>query len=308
MRNSHLFFDIQSYLDSRGIPYKDSGDNVSSGWLGIQCPFCPDGDHEKHLGINLTSKAISCWRCGITGTVLKLIARLESGSTSKVLKQFTDGELPSFHTDYEVPSNQIAINQELLQYSEDELDSLHKSWLENRNFDPEFIFQKYKLKCFGPVGRYKLRLLIPFYRNKYMITFTTRDVTNLARSPYIHCNKKDSVVDPKRYLYNIDTVKDTALVVEGPTDVWRIGDGTVSTMGIKYIVEQLYLLKVKKVSRLFLMFDFEKYAQDAAEKLAYSASTFIPEVEIYELKEGDPADLTEQDAKALRREIFGKIY
>ncbi|RLC29188.1 hypothetical protein DRH13_06085 [Candidatus Woesebacteria bacterium] len=306
MRDSHLFFNIQSYLDNRGVPYKDSGDNVSSGWLGIECPFCPDGDHEKHLGVNLTSKVISCWRCGITGTVLKLVRRLEHGSISEVIRRFTDGELPSFHI--EEPSNLTVVNPELLEHSEDELDSLHRNWLESRKFDPEFIFEKYKLKCFGPIGRYKLRLFVPFYRNNYLITFTTRDVTNLAKIPYVHCDKKDSVVDPKRYLYNIDTVKDTALVVEGPTDVWRIGDGTVATMGIQHIVEQLYLLKIKQVRRLFLMYDFEKFAQDSAEKLAYAASTFIPEVEIYELSEGDPADLTEQDVKSLRREIFGKVY
>jgi hypothetical protein len=308
MRNKHLFFNIQSYLDHQGIPYKDSGDNVSSGWLGIECPFCPDGDHEKHLGINLTSKAISCWRCGTTGTVLKLIKRLERGSISESIKKFTEGELHDPHIDDSFPTSRIAIDRELLRYSEDKLSDTHKAWLESRDFDPEHIFQKYRLKCFGPVGRYKLRLLIPFYRNDYMITFTTRDVTGLAKVPYIHCDKKDSVVDPKRYLYNIDTVKDTAIVVEGPTDVWRMGDGTVATMGIQYIAEQLYLLKVKQVRRLFLIYDFERYAQYAAEWLAYSASTFIPEVEIYELSEGDPADLKQQDVESLRREIFGKIY
>jgi hypothetical protein len=87
-----------------------------------------------------------------------------------------------------------------------------------------------------------------------------------------------------------------------------MGDGTVATMGIQYIAEQLYLLKVKQVRRLFLIYDFERYAQYAAEWLAYSASTFIPEVEIYELSEGDPADLKQQDVESLRREIFGKIY
>jgi hypothetical protein len=43
----------------------------------------------------------------------------------------------------------------------------------------------------------------------------------------------------KETLYNLDNAKDgTAIVVEGPIDVWRIGDGAVATFGVIYTQKQ----------------------------------------------------------------------
>ena len=303
-------FKVRSYLDSRGISYQEEGKNISDGWIGIECPFCPDGDPSNHLGINIISKNISCWRCPASGSVLKLIKKLEPRLSKKALSelvnQFSDREIP---IDEPTEINiKRSMTSDAITDSIDELLPLHRGWLDSRNFDPEYIFKKYGLKCFGPIGKYKHRLLIPYYRHKRIITFTTRDVTNLSKTPYMHCPTEESVVEPKRYLYNLDTVKDTAIIVEGPTDVWRIGDGCVATMGITFMVEQLVLLKLRKVQRAFFMFDFEKFAQDSAENFSFAASTFIPHVEVLELDEGDPADLTTMDVKAIRRDIFGKNF
>ena len=271
----------------------------------MECPFCPDGDPSNHLGINLVSKGLSCWRCGTTGTIITLLKKIEAKPISEVVNQFSDREIPT-----EEPTERIinkSVTSQHISEAIDELLPLHKGWLESRNFEAD-VFDRYRLKCFGPIGRYKHRFLIPFYQHRRLITFTTRDVTNLAKTPYIHCPTEDSVIEPKRYLYNLNSVKDTAIIVEGPTDVWRIGDGCVATMGITYMVEQLALLKNRGVSRAFFMFDFEKFAQDAAEEFSYAASTFIPHVEVIELDEGDPADLTITDVKSLRKDIFGKYF
>jgi len=311
MADIDLFhINIESYLNDRRIFYNDTGNNISEGWIGMECPFCPDGDPSNHLGINLDSKQISCWRCNTTGSIIKLVMKLERihfNSAVTMLQKFSDREI---YSDTRKAEDHALREQKAVRYDdlllETELMSTHRAWLEKRNFNPDEIYQKYKLQCFGPVGRYSLRLFIPFHRRKTILTFTTRDVTDLAKPTYRHCPINQSLVDPKRYLYNLDTVKTTAIVVEGVTDVWRMGDGCVSTQGINYVVEQLFLLR--KVKRAFFMFDFEKFAVDAANRISYAASTFIPHVEIITLSEGDPADFKEDDVKSLRKDIFGKVY
>jgi hypothetical protein len=114
------------------------------------------------------------------------------------------------------------------------------------------------------------------------------------------------VLSPKDCLYNIDTVGDTALVVEGASDVWRLGDGAVGTFGHKFTKTQVYLLR--NCRRVFVLFDTEVEAQEDARRLAYDLSGIVPDVHVFELDKGDPGDLSEDDVKALRSEIFGRKF
>jgi DNA primase len=106
----------------------------------------------------------------------------------------------------------------------------------------------------------------------------------------------------KECLYNIDTVKDTAIIVEGVTDVWRIGQGCVATMGLEYTTEQIKLLVDRGVKQAFVMFDSESFAIRKARKLANSLSIFM-ESETIELSDGDPGELTINQVQEIRGEI-----
>jgi DNA primase len=201
---------------------------------------------------------------------------------------------------------QSAKRLELDSLAENQLFDIHREYLASRNFDPVYIFAKYKLRCNGPLGNFRLRLIIPFYERKRLVTYTTRDVTNKARIPYIHCSKEKSILNPKDTLYNIDTVEDTALILEGVTDVWRMGDATVATMGDKWTVKQMRLLR--NLKRGFVLYDAEEEAQENARRLAKNLSITVPEVHVLELGIGDPADISPDDAKSIRKEIFGRVY
>ena len=52
--------DVKAILDELGIDYKESGKNVGSNDININCPFC---NAEKHLGISLGSGVVNCWVC-----------------------------------------------------------------------------------------------------------------------------------------------------------------------------------------------------------------------------------------------------
>jgi len=302
------WFDVKEYLDSRGIYYDESGKNVQEGWIGVNCLWCED--ESNHLGIDLENKGINCWRCPVKGTIIKLIMKVERCSFASSLRIVRKFSHISALTDRrsqgpeQMPNAQKQL--ELPRLSENQLLQIHSDYLHSRNFDPQFIFDKYRLRCNGPVGNFNLRLIIPFYTRKRLVTYTTRDVTGKARIPYIHCSKVKSILHPKDTLYNIDTVEDTALVLEGVTDVWRMGDGAVATMGDKFTAKQVTLLK--NLKRCFILYDTEDEAQENAERLAYNLSVTVPDVHVLGLGDGDPADISPDDAKSIRKEIFGRVY
>ena len=303
-------FEVKDYLNSRGIPFDTEGKNISSreNWIGISCVWC--ADHSNHLGINLDSKGISCWLCNQKGTVIKLVMRLDNCSMESALETISQFSSRKLRIE-QLPAQKQALSSDLntiLTESQvkNELFDLHRQFLISRDFDPDYIFGKYKLQCCGPVGRWNLRLIIPFYQNNRIVTLTTRDVTNKSDQPYVHLPIGESIIPVKNTLYNLETLDDTGIIVESVTDVWRIGDGCVATMGIKFTTAQVRLLL--KLKRAFILYDAEDKAQDMAEKLAFMLSTTIPVVETVELESGDPADLSDDDAKQLRKDVFGRVY
>jgi len=107
----------------------------------------------------------------------------------------------------------------------------------------------------------------------------------------------------KSLLYNIDNVRKSIVVVEGITDVWRIGMGSVAIMGMEFSKEQLALIAKVEVKNVFVMFDSGEVEQKKANRLAMNLSGVVDHVEVIELPEGDPGDLSESDVNHLREEL-----
>jgi DNA primase len=74
-------------------------------------------------------------------------------------------------------------------------------------------------------------------------------------------NLKDIV-----YASPLAYTRDYCVVVEGVTDVWRLGDIAVATFGINYTSEQVKHLS-NNFSNVYILYDFEKQAQAQAESL-----------------------------------------
>ena len=184
---------------------------------------------------------------------------------------------------------------------------IHENFLKSRYFDPIHIMEKYKIKFCGPLGHYKLRIIVPVFDRGQCISFVARDATNRAKSPYLNCPNEQGLIDIRNTVYNLDNARGPdVIVVEGVTDVWRIGDNCVATLGIKYTTMQV--LTLSQYRRCFILFDSEDQAQEQAEKLSYDLATIVQEVTRLQLPKGDPADLKNSEVKALRLQVFGKIY
>jgi len=301
-------FDVEKYLDDKHILYQQEGEkNIAEGWIGVNCPFCPDGDPSQHLGINLYSKGINCWRCPAKGSITKYIMKIERKSFSQIIslvKTYANTlsleNLKNYDRTDAVLVRNLKHDFKLIS----ELQTIHKRYLESRNLDAEYIYNKFKLNCIGPGERdWSNRLYIPVIQRGKILSYTTRATNKNPKLPYKNAPVEYSVQDIKELLYNYDTAKEIIIVTEGPGDVWNTGDGFVCTFGTKFTDYQVSL--IRKHKKVFILFD--KDAEIPATNLLHQINA-ITDVELLLLSEGDPGELSLEDVKSLRKMIFGKIY
>jgi hypothetical protein len=185
----------------------------------------------------------------------------------------------------------------------------HWQYLISRGYNPSLIVEKYKLMACHTSGKYRFRIIIPIIMKGQTVSFVGRDITGKAEKKYLYCPNTESIIPRRQTLYNIDNLKTkTAVIVEGPTDVWRIGDGAIATLGTSVSDGQVELLISKGLQKVFVLFDREASQgnNSPAEKLAKTLSGLIREVEVLELiDEGDPGEMGEQTTSQVRRILHG---
>jgi len=301
------FFDIYEYLNDRLLDYTESGTNTSRGWVNIQCPFPHCDDHSNHLGVNLESKAFHCWKCGEHGTVIQLLQELE-GCTKRqalgIVEQFqnindvinnskrktqTEPRTPS---DFKFPPSGATTN----------FPEAHLQYLRDRNFDPDLIIPKYQLMACHNLGKYSYRIIIPVIENEIIVNFTSRTIIKDKEPRYKMASIENDkpIIDLADLLYNFDTVNSKGLILEGPTDVWNVGDGSTCTFGTA--LSKAQMLKLAQLDLAVLVFDAE--AMEDAMRLEYQIKPFV-DTEIVELDPGlDPAQLTADEVLDLKREFL----
>ena len=298
--NKLEYFDVKEYLEDRGITYWEYGKNVTEGWINIQCVFCDD--RSNHLGIDPTTMFTACWKCGPHGPVTNIVREIEGCSYNQALEI-----IGYFQASYIQQTKKIGNKQDpgkdILPKYAGELRTIHKEYLISRGFDPEYLTEKYGLKACTDMGDYKYSIIVPVFVNGKVVNFTAMYLNR--QQGYKHCPNEESHIPMKQCLYNIDTVKDTALVVEGVTDVWKMGDGTVAVMGMEYTVDQINLLYQTGVKKVVVMFDGEELAIKKANKFARALAGIIPIVEVIELDSGDPGDFLPEEVAKCRKIIFG---
>lgn len=298
MLNMNTNFDIKAYLDDKEIPYRTGGDNVTSGWVEITCPYC--SDHAEHFGINLKSLWCKCWLCNksIPATeLIKTIEKCSEGIARQIIKQFPLEDLP--WQEEEEPIHNTTL---ILPSCEEEWPQIHLDYLQSRGFNPEEIITKFHLRPVYTIGKYRFRIIIPIYINHELVSFTSMDVLRDGqRPPYMDAPKDQVIIPVKECLYNIDSVKDKCLIFEGVTGVWRFGDGSVASFTSNLMKEQISLLVKKKVKSVFVLFDPD--ASDKGSNIANQLSGIIPHVEQIKFSSGDPKDLSVEEMAVLKKDL-----
>jgi DNA primase len=305
MANKWHPFDVLSYLADLGVDVHEAGSpNVSRGWIGTNCPFC--GDTKSHLGINLTSKKFSCWRCGTTGGPMKMVmvmSGLRYEEAKNLVRDYASGEIPEEVV--EINTDQIVIPQWFIPVGPKFNPEIIQKYFKVRNFSQQLYMSK-KLMWSGIVDYLKYRVVVPVYEGGMMVNFVARAVAG-QKPNYYSCPNEKAVRNLNHTLYGYDKVPMGVdlFVVEGVFDQWRIAQFAhcVASFGTVLTPEQALLLRYKRPRRLIFLYDSDVddiRSEQAVRKI------WSHQVDVYVLKEGDPADLPDSVAKTIVEGILKK--
>lgn len=302
--NDYSDVDVLSLFDAEAIDYKSQGKNISAGWIGVSCPFC--GEQNYHCGVNLDSKRYSCWVCSQTGTLVKIIGvllKLTYGQANSVIDEFR-----GFH--YEAPVRELS--EEVIMPSHlSDLTKIGKKYLTDRGFNAMEIAEKYhlqesnmfsKLTVKDNIWDFRWRIIIPIIMDREIITYTGRDFTNQQDPRYRNAPIEAGTMLTSECLYNIDTVDDKILLVEGPTDVWKLGGEAVATLGVKFSHAQINRILKKNLKKVVILFD--SGAEGAATLLAEALNPYVLDLKVFIVDGEDPGSMDINKAHKLKYDLL----
>jgi len=257
--------DIEQIYDDYSVDHKSEGHkHTRDGWVNSPCPWCSSGSgHDGyHLGYNLQGDFFTCWRCGFhpTASTLVKLLNLSEREVYAIIKQYGSSIF--------IPKSEkvIKVGQKILKLPSNcsPMAFNHIKYLKKRGYDPAMLEQKWKLLGSGPISLlktegkqldYKHRIIIPFIWDDDIVSFDSRDITGKSPYKYMACPESREKISHKDILYGDQTAwGDQGIIVEGPTDVWRFGDQSCATSGIKYKPKQVRLI-AGFFKRIFVCFD-----------------------------------------------------
>lgn len=308
--------DVLRIYQDYGIEHLTEGHkHCRPGYVNTQCPFCT-GNFGYHLSWNIEENYFVCWRCGYHPPVTTLTALLKvpTKETLAIIKNY--GILRSYVK--KIPKGKQEFK---LPFGITDMKSSHRRYLKDRGFSPDKIEKVWGVKGTGPLSYlhdkngkeydYRFRLFIPINWNSELVSFDTRDTTDLAEAKYKACPVDMEIIERKHILYgNQEAWESTGIGVEGATDVWRLGEQACAFSGIKYTQEQ-----VKEVAKVFkkfaVVFDGpinkgeETQARQQAKKLVKDLQFRNVDAYVVNIK-GDPGKLSTREAKKLVKNILNK--
>lgn len=283
---------FQEILDKHRVSYKTEGQYTRAGWIQFQCCFCGGGadPNKPYCGYSIQSGAVHCWNCGkhrVIDTLIKL-----TGLNYREVKQIYDR--PTRYLDPKLKYGGKLVLPKIY----GPLETPHRKYLEGRGYDVEKLVQLWHLKGIGLSTQFQWRILIPIEVYGETVSWTTRSISDNVPDRYISAKESQEVVHHKHVLYGEDYCQNACIVVEGPTDVWRVGPGAVGTFGTGFSMEQVW--RIIRYPKRILCFDNgvkQKKVNEFCRLLqAYPGKTYN-----VVLDAPDPGSASPKEIKKLRR-------
>lgn len=278
----------------------DIDTTVNRGWVNVRCPMPSCTDTGKHGGFNLAGGYYHCWKCGShsLSVVLRKLLRMPGDQVDALIDE-NQGRLSALAV-----LNKKTAAATKIEWPGKPLNAGEKKYLRGRGFDPKFLAEYYGIAGGGIGGDWRYRILVPIYQDGKLMSFLGRDITGESNMRYKNLQVEKSVRDPKACLYNLDhCTGDHVHVLEGVTDVWRMGDGFVATLGTTVTAGQTKLLS-QRFRKVTFLFDPEPEAQGKARKVGAQLSALGVDVELVDLElPYDPGDLSPEEAYDIRKEL-----
>lgn len=302
--NEMRILNARRLCEERGIPYWTDGyKQCRPGWIQLDCPFCV-GNVGPHLGYDEQQGYFNCWRCGSHSTVevVATVLHVRQSEARQIVAQY-EGFVKGTATE----RAQLRVSRRrqcALPQGTGPLRSPHKAYLRRRSFDPDTLEALWALQGTANLGPYKFRIIAPIFDlHGRLVSYQGRDYTGKSELRYKACQEDLEARRHKDMLYGQWLAnKDWVVIVEGITDVWRLGRNAVATFGIKYRPTQL--AKLRNYSRRFVLFDHsDSQARKQAKRLASELATLPGNVWHVDIVADDPANMTQADADALMHEL-----
>ncbi len=291
---------ITEVLQHLSIPFKSEGEHhhCREGWINIDCSQCSKDWQHYRLGINLEHHYAHCWQCGSLPLVNVLMDL--SGKNFKEIKTLLS-ELSIEKLDKtEKLKGSVKLPKELGPLLQPHLDYL----VNEREYplhEIESLKRLYGLRGLGIAGTLSWRIYIPITYRGEVVSWTTRSISNNTKR-YINARPSEESLSPKSLLYNEESVRHSVIVTEGPTDVWRIGPGSVALMGLTFTKAQV--LKISRHPVRVIILDNEVNAQKVAKRLCDSLKCFPGKTFNIQLDASDPGSASKREIKMLRRSFL----
>lgn len=285
---------LREVLDELNVPYADEhqSHHVTPGWLGLDCPSCSPNSGKFKLGVNESKLGCSCWSCGRT-TLVDSLVRASGRSRPAVYNL-----LKTVRKDYTVRES-IRTGTYREPPGVGPLLPVHVNYLEGRGFDVGELAELWQIKGVAMSKRLSWRIFIPVISGFKRVSWTTRATSPKAVLRYVNADPCDENRPIKDQLYGSHLAGGSVVVVEGPTDAWRIGPGAVATFGSAWTPAQL--LALSRYSNRTVMFDPEPVAQASASRLCQELRAFPGVTRKVVLDSGDPGDMTPEQVAEVRR-------
>jgi hypothetical protein len=289
---------VLDVLDDNKIEYRLAGQHhhATQGWCQIDCPQCSLREGKFRLGINLERGYCSCWTCGYI-SLYRVFDMLLGLPTAECWKLIHDLPIEKYldirqHAGkLEMPADVSAMGW------------FHRQYVQDRGFNSKRIANVWGVEGIGQLGGIlRWRLFIPVHKDMEVVSWTTRSLNNLPPR-YRNARDDQSLVPIRDCLYGIDHVRNAAVVVEGPLDVWRIGPGAVALLGQN--CSQANMDALSRIPLRVICFDSEPAAQARANKLADALSVYPGRTIVIQLESAkDAAGAQQGEIESLRREFL----
>lgn len=294
--------DFVRLCKEKNIPYLESGHHhCHEGWVQTHCPFCTDGTHGWHLGCSLEGGNFNCWRCGgksIWDVLAKILPPRDKHNLKGIVRQYSSS-LPQLTKKKVIRKRSIHPPPRL-----GPLHQIHKRYLRSREFDPTELEKRWDLQgTRGLSGEWSYRIVTPIKNvDGTIVAYTGRAIREGKKPKWKTSQNEEMLADPNTLLYGVEkTDGEQVLVVEGPSDVWRLGPGAVALLGIDWKEEQAGILR--RYEKRYILFDPDPNAQRQARGLAAWLAAFPGETEIISGLPCDPGAIPQREAKKMMREL-----
>lgn len=283
---------LTEFLDKHGVEWSKTNKHSRHGWTQARpCPRC--GNDRFHLGIKDDLTRAACYTCG-GWNVAKLLKELTQAPWQEVSQLL--GNRAYLPKDTGTETKGVYTPPTLLQPIE--AVPAVAAYLRSRGFNIEYLESIWGVRATGPFSSLPFRAFIPIYLGRKAVSWTARAACG-QEPKYKNAMDHEKSVDEKKLLYGAQYIKDTCVVVEGPTDLFKVGKGAVATLGLAYTTEQVD--RLASVWRRIICFDNSDRAQTVAGKLAGDLSVFPGETIVVNLDADDPGSASEREINQLRK-------